>query len=413
MAVDLYDDADNLIHTFLETSTSNGYYYNTNPVSITPAIYENPGMYYLTFYSSDADNVPSIMTIELAVNSAPAINHAPIITSTPIVIVNEGLPYTYDVSATDSDNDTLTYSLSQKPSWLSINSTTGLISGTAPSVIANTPNTIVVSVSDGTNVVSQTYTLTIIETSTIPDTTSPVITLTGSNPQIVEQGNVYTEFGATAFDNINGNLTSLITINSSAVNTLLLGTYPVNYSVSDNAGNIGTATRWVNVVDTTAPLIDTISDDSITENKNYEYQVEATDLNSLSYSISGASWLSINLAGLISGTAPSVSSNEDYDITVEVTDLSGNSNSQIYTLTVNNKKSSSGSGGAVISTISPTKPTESTIITPTSNIELSPQKKSSAFLPLYIVMIATTSLGIILVSYILIKRIKNRKWTRH
>ena len=42
---------------------------------------------------------------------------------------------------------------------------------------------------------------------------APVITLTGANPQIITRGTAYTELGATATDNISGNLTSSITIN--------------------------------------------------------------------------------------------------------------------------------------------------------------------------------------------------------
>ena len=89
---------------------------------------------------------------------------------------------------------------------------------------------------------------------TIADTTSPVITVTGDNPATVEMGSPYIEVGATASDNVDGDLTSDIVI-TGTVNTSVVGTYTITYSVTDAAGNTGTATRTVNVVDTTAPII--------------------------------------------------------------------------------------------------------------------------------------------------------------
>jgi len=91
------------------------------------------------------------------------INYAPEITSTPTTTqVDEGNSYNYDVDATDADGDKLTYSLPIAPNWLSINSNTGMISGTAPQVDSDTPCDIEVGVSDGVNpTATQNYTLTV------------------------------------------------------------------------------------------------------------------------------------------------------------------------------------------------------------------------------------------------------------
>ncbi|PWI29899.1 peptidase S8 [Flavobacteriaceae bacterium LYZ1037] len=91
-----------------------------------------------------------------------------------------------------------------------------------------------------------------------PDTTAPVITLTGASNINLEVGDTYNELGATATDNIDGNLTSSIVI-TGTVNTASAGTYTRYYNVSDAAGNAATQrTRTVNVTvpaDTTAPVI--------------------------------------------------------------------------------------------------------------------------------------------------------------
>src|SRR5207249_9406554 len=89
----------------------------------------------------------------------------------------------------------------------------------------------------------------------VGDTTPPVITLRGSTSVSVEIGSTYTDAGATASDNVDGNITSKI-VTFNPVNTSLVGTYTVTYNVSDTAGNAATqVTRTVNVVHTGAPII--------------------------------------------------------------------------------------------------------------------------------------------------------------
>lgn len=85
------------------------------------------------------------------------------------------------------------------------------------------------------------------------DTTAPVISLNGSNIVSVNLGSTYTDAGATAIDNVDGNITSKIKV-SSNVNTSKVGTYYVTYTVSDNAGNTATNTRKVEVVDYLASI---------------------------------------------------------------------------------------------------------------------------------------------------------------
>ncbi|WP_430410771.1 S8 family serine peptidase [Kordia sp.] len=79
------------------------------------------------------------------------------------------------------------------------------------------------------------------------DTTAPVITLTGAATITLTVGDSFTDPGATATDNIDGNLTSSIVV-TGTVNTSVEGTYTLNYNVSDAAGNAATqVSRTVNV----------------------------------------------------------------------------------------------------------------------------------------------------------------------
>ena len=79
-----------------------------------------------------------------------------------------------------------------------------------------------------------------------PDTVRPVITLTGSATMNVAVGGVYTDPGATASDNVDGNITSRIVVAGATVNVNTAGTYVITYNVSDAAGNAATqVTRTV------------------------------------------------------------------------------------------------------------------------------------------------------------------------
>ena len=104
------------------------------------------------------------------------------------------------------------------------------------------------------------------EISVVADSTPPVITLLGANPVTVEAGTSYSDAGATASDNIDGDLTAHIIIDTSDVNVAIPDSYTVTYNVSDAAGNAATqVTRTVNVVpaapqvnaDTATTLIET------------------------------------------------------------------------------------------------------------------------------------------------------------
>jgi hypothetical protein len=86
------------------------------------------------------------------------------------------------------------------------------------------------------------------------DKTAPTLTLNGANPMVVEQCDDYVESGAVASDLVDGNLTSSIKI-SGMVNSSVVGSYNVDYEVSDAQGNTAKATREVIVKDTKRPGI--------------------------------------------------------------------------------------------------------------------------------------------------------------
>ena len=102
---------------------------------------------------------------------------------------------------------------------------------------------------------------------TSADTTPPVITITGDNPVIIKVGDSYIDAGATAVDDVDGEVN--VTTVSNDVDTTEIGTYYVTYEAIDVAGNKATAKREVHVVennsaDTTPPVITITGDNPVT-----------------------------------------------------------------------------------------------------------------------------------------------------
>ena len=258
------------------------------------------------------------------------------------------------LKAVFSSTDTITQKNVQFPSGISssggqcISSNSGHTYTCTYSITSNTEGTYSIKLigkdSSG-SVDNDEVTLKVTPKANPADTIKPVITILGNNPATVYVSNAYTDAGATATDNVDGDITSKIQT-TNAVNTNAIGTYTVTYTVSDNAKNTATATRTVNVIANPnpinhAPEIESINDDEVNENTYYSYQTEATDEDgdSLTYELTECpDWLYISSTGLIYGTADSVNLDEDYFVTVTVSD-GEYSDSESYVLTVRDTSS--------------------------------------------------------------------------
>jgi len=90
-------------------------------------------------------------------------NNKPIITSTPEKSAKVGIEYTYEIVATDPDAaDVLTYSLTEKPTGMTINETTGAVSW-IPNAAQIGYHQVIIEVSDGKVSVSQNFTISVEE----------------------------------------------------------------------------------------------------------------------------------------------------------------------------------------------------------------------------------------------------------
>jgi uncharacterized repeat protein (TIGR01451 family) len=114
--------------------------------------------------------------VTFTIAAAAPVNTPPTFTSTPIDIATVGVPYTYTVTASDSDaGDTLSLTATTLPAWLSLMDHR---TGTGPAVtatLAGTPTVasddrVVLHVSDGVSTTSQAFTITV---SAAGDSTPP------------------------------------------------------------------------------------------------------------------------------------------------------------------------------------------------------------------------------------------------
>jgi len=76
----------------------------------------------------------------------------------------------------------------------------------------------------------------------IDDITPPIITISGDNPLEIIQGETFSDRGATATDNIDGEVT---VTPSGSVDMSTVGEYTITYIATDSSGNEATATRTV------------------------------------------------------------------------------------------------------------------------------------------------------------------------
>lgn len=116
-------------------------------------------------------------------------NSSPVIESEPVTTAKEGAVYTYDVEATDPNEDTLTYSLTVSPTGMTINSTTGVIIWTPASAGSYD---VIVEVSDGNKSTIQLFTITVGEAKLTSIEVSPsTMTIKQSNSQTITSITAY------------------------------------------------------------------------------------------------------------------------------------------------------------------------------------------------------------------------------
>ncbi len=111
---------------------------------------------------------------------------------------------------------------------------------------------------------------------TVSDMTAPIVTPVGGGFISMNEGDFYTESGATWTDAVDG--TGFLAVAyTGSVDANTPGTYLIQYRYTDGGGNVGMAFRTVTVNDVTAPVVTLSGSDT-----SVEYGTDYTEL--------GASW---------------------------------------------------------------------------------------------------------------------------
>jgi len=230
-------------------------------ISGTPGVHAQ-GSYTVRLTASDGRNTSAARTFTWTVTD---ITPPSITSSLGNQSTNEGASVSLQVTATDADADTLTFTATGLPAGLSMSTTsatTGLISGVVANNAAQTSSGsyhVTVTVTDGINPATRSFTW------TVSDVTTPAFTsLTVNTSQQINEG--ATPAGLVAYDNdsdpltfskTSGTLPEGLTLTSGGgwsgkASLRSAGTYTLTITVTDGIRSSST-TLSLKVIDTTKP----------------------------------------------------------------------------------------------------------------------------------------------------------------
>ncbi|WP_158291790.1 beta strand repeat-containing protein [Lampropedia puyangensis] len=173
-------------------------------------------------------------------------NQAPVISGTPPTRVNQDTAYVFTPRATDADGDTLTFSITNIPSWASFDLATGALTGRPAKAHVGVTSGIVITVSDGEFSVSlPAFNLTVINVNDAP-------TIAGVPLTSVSQGQPYL-FVPTAAD-----------VDVGAVLTFTISHLPAWASLDPATGTLSGTPTDADVGTTTSDIVITVSDGELT-----------------------------------------------------------------------------------------------------------------------------------------------------
>lgn len=168
------DKGDTLTYTATKIPGWLGFTRSTGELYGTPNKH-TIGTYAITLTVTDSTGASVSQSFSITVEN---VNDAPEISSVPITSATEDSFYSYTLTAKDADKgDTLTYAATKLPNWLTINPSTGVLSGT-PSNDDVGEHAVILSVKDGANALdTQSFTISVVNVNDEPVISSTPITV--------------------------------------------------------------------------------------------------------------------------------------------------------------------------------------------------------------------------------------------
>ncbi|WP_229599853.1 Ig-like domain-containing protein [Vibrio navarrensis] len=199
---------------------------------------------------SDGSATATLNTFSIVVNN---VNDAPAISGTPALTVNEDSTYRFAPQTSDVDSSSLSFSISNKPSWASFNTATGVLSGTPANEHVGTTENIVITVSDGELSASlAAFNLTVINVNDAPVAVNDTFVFTESNDGIylldVLSNDSDVDQDTLQLDWVTPTSGSATMVGSQIqLVTSAIGTVTVQYGVKDGNGGKATAKATVTI----------------------------------------------------------------------------------------------------------------------------------------------------------------------
>ncbi|WP_391856880.1 Ig-like domain-containing protein [Vibrio cidicii] len=199
---------------------------------------------------SDGSATATLNTFSIVVNN---VNDAPSISGTPALTVNEDSAYRFAPQAGDVDSSSLSFSISNKPTWASFNTATGVLSGTPTNEHVGTTENIVITVSDGELSTSlAAFNLTVINVNDAPVAVNDSFVFTESNDGIylldVLSNDSDVDQDTLQLDWVKATSGSATMVGSQIqLVTTAIGTVTVQYGVKDGNGGKATAKATVTI----------------------------------------------------------------------------------------------------------------------------------------------------------------------
>jgi hypothetical protein len=165
-------------------------------------------------------------------------NRAPTISGSPATSIVEGQAYSFTPTASDADGDTLSFTITNRPSWATFNTSTGRLSGTPGAGTVGTYSNIQIRVSDGTvEAALPAFSI------TVQQAANGSATLSWNAPTTRTDGSPLTNLAGyrLRYGNSSGNYPNTITISnpgltSYVVNNLASGTWFFVLAAYDSGG---------------------------------------------------------------------------------------------------------------------------------------------------------------------------------
>jgi hypothetical protein len=319
---------------------------STGRLSGTPAA-ANVGTY-RNIAISVSDGVASASLAPFSVTVQTA-NRAPVISGNPPAAVTPGQPYSFTPAASDADGNSLTFSISNRPSWAAFNAGTGRLNGTPTTANVGSYGGIVITVSDGQASASLApFAITVNAASSA--NRPPAIS--GTPPTTVAVGQSYA-FTPTASDADADSLTFTVSNLpvwasfsaatgriSGTPTTSHVGTYNnIAISVSDGQVTASLAAFGITVQPgNRAPTISGAAPTSVTSGQTYSFTPTASDPdgNSLTFSITNRpAWATFNAnTGQLSGTPAAANVGTYGNIVIRVSDGQATASLAAFGITV-------------------------------------------------------------------------------